>query len=239
MRVDKFLHDMNVGTRTQIRKLIKDKMVYVNDILVKTGRAKVLPTVDVVRLGEQVIEYQQYFYFMLNKPLGVVTATEDRKQKTVMDLFNKVDKRKDLFPVGRLDKDTQGLLLITNNGTLAHELLSPEHHVNKTYEAVVTGEITQSAVESFKAGITLKDGTELKPVQLVIEEYSKLDDQTVVTVTLNEGKYHQVRRMFGSLGEKVVSLRRISFGSLKLDVGLLPGTYRELTEEEINELIED
>ena len=108
MRVDKFLHDMNVGTRSQIRKLIKEKAVFVNDVVAKSGRVKVDPVVDQVRLGEQVITYQQYFYFMMNKPLGVVTATEDRKQKTVMDLFNKVDFRKDLFPVGRLDKDTEG-----------------------------------------------------------------------------------------------------------------------------------
>lgn len=238
MRVDKFLHDMNMGTRTQIRKMIKDKLIFVNDTVVKTGRVKVDPVVDEVRLKDQVIEYQQYFYFMMNKPLGVLTATEDRKQKTVMDLFNKVDLRNDLFPVGRLDKDTQGLLLITNNGQLAHDLLAPERHVDKTYEAVVTGKITDQAVEEFQKGITLKDGTTLKPAQLIIEHYSELDDQTVVKVVLKEGKYHQVRRMFGSLGEKVVTLRRTSFGPLELDVGLLPGTYRELTDDEINRLVE-
>lgn len=238
MRVDKFLHDMNMGTRTQIRKMIKDKLIFVNDTVVKTGRVKVDPVIDEVRLKDQVIEYQQYFYFMMNKPLGVLTATEDRKQKTVMDLFNKVDLRSDLFPVGRLDKDTQGLLLITNNGQLAHDLLAPERHVDKTYEAVVTRKITDQAVEEFQKGITLKDGTTLKPAQLIIEHYSELDDQTVVKVVLKEGKYHQVRRMFGSLGEKVVTLRRTSFGPLELDVGLLPGTYRELTDDEINRLVE-
>lgn len=238
MRVDKFLHDMNMGTRTQIRKMIKDKLIFVNDTVVKTGRVKVDPVIDEVRLKDQVIEYQQYFYFMMNKPLGVLTATEDRKQKTVMDLFNKVDLRSDLFPVGRLDKDTQGLLLITNNGQLAHDLLAPERHVDKTYEVVVTGKITDQAVEEFQKGITLKDGTTLKPAQLIIEHYSELDDQTVVKVVLKEGKYHQVRRMFGSLGEKVVTLRRTSFGPLELDVGLLPGTYRELTDDEINRLVE-
>lgn len=238
MRVDKFLHDMNMGTRTQIRKMIKDKLIFVNDTVVKTGRVKVDPVIDEVRLKDQVIEYQQYFYFMMNKPLGVLTATEDRKQKTVMDLFNKVDLRSDLFPVGRLDKDTQGLLLITNNGQLAHDLLAPERHVDKTYEAVVTEKITDQAVEEFQKGITLKDGTTLKPAQLIIEHYSELDDQTVVKVVLKEGKYHQVRRMFGSLGEKVVTLRRTSFGPLELDVGLLPGTYRELTDDEINRLVE-
>jgi 16S rRNA pseudouridine516 synthase len=236
MRVDKFLHDMNIGTRTEIRKLIKNKMIFVNDELVKTSRQKVDPTIDQVRLNNQVIEYQQYFYFMLNKPLGVVTATEDRKQKTVMDLFNQVDLRSDLFPVGRLDKDTEGLLLITNNGRLAHNLLAPERHVSKTYEAVVTGKLPESAIEAFKAGITLKDGTQLKPADLVIERYSELDQRTTVKVTLNEGKYHQVRRMFGSLGEKVVLLRRTTFGPLQLDVGLLPGTYRALTETEIEKL---
>ncbi|TLQ03892.1 rRNA pseudouridine synthase [Pediococcus stilesii] len=237
MRIDKFLHDMNIGTRTQIRKLIKDKLVFINNELVKTGRMKVDPLADEVRLEEQVIEYKRYFYFMLNKPLGVVTATEDRKQKTVMDLFNKIDKRKDLFPVGRLDKDTQGLLLVTNNGILAHKLLSPEHHVSKAYEAVVTGKITEDIALEFQQGIVLKDGTQLKPAELLIGEYSALDNQTIVHITLNEGKYHQVRRMFGSVGERVVSLRRISFGPLDLDVGLLPGTYRELTDSEIDQLI--
>jgi 16S rRNA pseudouridine516 synthase len=239
MRVDKFLHDMNIGTRTQIRKMIKDKMIFVNDMVIKTGRVKVDPVVDQVRIKDQIVEYQQYFYFMMNKPLGVLTATEDRKQKTVMDLFNKVDLRSDLFPVGRLDKDTQGLLLITNNGRLAHDLLAPDRHVDKAYEAVVTGKIAEQAIEEFQKGITLKDGTKLKPAQLTIERYSELDNQTVVKVVLKEGKYHQVRRMFGSLGEKVVSLRRTSFGPLELDVGLLPGTYRELTSDEIDQLVED
>lgn len=236
VRVDKFLHDMNVGTRSQIRKLIKEKAVFVNDVVAKSGRVKVAPVVDQVRLREQVITYQQYFYFMMNKPLGVVTATEDRKQKTVMDLFNKVDFRKDLFPVGRLDKDTEGLLLITNNGPLAHQLLAPERHVQKTYEAVVTGQITDPAVKQFADGMVLKDGTQLKPADLTILNYSALDEQTLVHVTLKEGKYHQVRRMFGSLGERVVSLKRISFGPLQLEEGLLPGTYRELSDEEIEKL---
>lgn len=233
LRIDKFLHDMNIGTRTQIRKLIRDGQISVNGEAVRSGRVKIDPDQDEVQLSGEVIQYQKHFYFIVNKPIGVLTATEDRKQKTVMDLFNKTDRRSDLFPVGRLDKNTEGLLLITNNGEIGHRLLSPEHHVDKVYEATVTGQIKDSAAAEFADGLTLKDGTRLKPAGLKVKEYSNLEKTTTLEVTISEGKYHQVRRMFGALGERVLRLRRVRFGPLELDVGLLPGHYRALTDEEI------
>ncbi|WP_353989165.1 pseudouridine synthase [Pediococcus argentinicus] len=239
MRVDKFLHDMNLGTRTQIRKLVRDGYVAVNGELVKTGRVKVVPEVDLVTVKNEEVKYQEFFYYVLNKPIGVLTATEDRKQKTVMDLFNKVDYRSDLFPVGRLDKDTEGLLLITNNGNMAHRLLSPEHHVTKVYRAVVTGNMDESVIQEFKDGVTLKDGTKLKAAELEILSYSELENQTTVQIKITEGKYHQVRRMFGATGERVVGLRRVAFGPLTLDSGVISGNYRALTDEELEALGEE
>ncbi|AMV61306.1 Ribosomal small subunit pseudouridine synthase A [Pediococcus damnosus] len=237
MRVDKFLHQMNVGTRNQITQLIKKGRVTLNAQRVRTGKTQLNPGQDLVKLGEQEIKYQVHYYYVLNKPMGVISASTDTHQKTVMDLFNKSDYRSDLFPVGRLDKDTEGLLLITNDGDLAHKLLSPAHHIKKTYEATVTGKLDESVITKFAEGILLKDGTQLYPAKLEILNYNKMDDTTNIHVQIQEGKYHQVRRMFGAVGQKVIHLQRIKMGTLAIDEGLLPGNYRELTQTEVDDLL--
>ncbi|WP_412988332.1 pseudouridine synthase [Pediococcus siamensis] len=237
MRVDKFLHQMNIGTRSQINQLIKKGKVTLNARQVLTGKTQLTPGQDLVKLGEREIQYQIHYYYLLNKPVGVISASTDKHQKTVMDLFNKSDYRSDLFPVGRLDKYTEGLLLITNDGDLAHKLLSPAHHIKKTYEATVTGKLDTRVIQQFATGLQLKDGTQLKPAELRILEYNKLEDVTRVEVEIQEGKYHQVRRMFGAVGQKVVHLQRIKMGTLAIDMGLLPGNYRELSQNEVDDLL--
>ncbi|ANJ13654.1 16S rRNA pseudouridine(516) synthase [Lactiplantibacillus plantarum subsp. plantarum] len=239
MRVDKFLHAMRIGTRTQVRRLIKDGHITANGEPVISGKQQINPGSDTVFLDDVQVRYQQYFYYVMNKPVGVITATTDSAAKTVMDLFNTTDFRDDLFPVGRLDKDTEGILVITNDGALSHDLLSPNHHVTKVYEAEVTGEITAAQLANFNDGITLKDGTELQPAQAEIVQFHEIENFTTIRIMIHEGKYHQVKRMVGTLGERVVGLRRIKFGSLTLPVGLLAGNYRALTNDELTALKAD
>ncbi|MFC6165601.1 pseudouridine synthase [Lactiplantibacillus dongliensis] len=233
MRIDKFLHAMRIGTRTQVRRLIKDGHITANGERVLSGKQQVNPSSDVVYLDEEPVRYQQYFYYVMNKPVGAITATVDAQAKTVLDLFNTTDYRDDLFPVGRLDKDTEGILLITNDGALSHALLAPAHHVTKVYEAEVTGEITADQVAGFNDGVTLKDGTQLQPAQAEIVAFHEIENFTTLRIQIHEGKYHQVKRMIGTLGERVVQLKRIKFGSLTLPVGLLAGNYRALTDDEL------
>lgn len=239
MRIDKFLHAMRIGTRTQVRRLIKDGHITTNGEPVLSGKQQVNPGSDTVLLDDEQVRYQEFFYYVLNKPVGVITATADTQAKTVLDLFNTTDYRDDLFPVGRLDKDTEGVLVITNDGALSHALLSPAHHVTKIYEAEVTGEITPEQVAGFNDGITLKDGTQLQPAQARIVAFHEIENFTTLQIEIHEGKYHQVKRMVGTLGERVVQLRRIAFGSLTLPVGLLAGNYRALTDEELAALKDD
>lgn len=239
MRIDKFLHAMRIGTRTQVRRLIKDGHVTTNGERVLSGKQQVNPGSDAVFLDDEQVRYQQYFYYVMNKPVGVITATSDAQAKTVLDLFNTTDYRDDLFPVGRLDKDTEGILVITNDGALSHALLAPTHHVTKVYEAEVTGEITAERVAGFNDGITLKDGTQLQPAQAEIVAFHEIENFTTIRIMIHEGKYHQVKRMVGTLGERVVQLRRIKFGSLTLPVGLLAGNYRALTADELAALKAD
>jgi len=239
MRIDKFLHAMRIGTRTQVRRLIKDGQITTNGEPVISGKQQINPASDVVCLDDVQVRYQEYFYYVMNKPLGVITATTDSSAKTVMDLFNKTDFRDDLFPVGRLDKDTEGVLVMTNDGALSHALLSPAHHVTKVYEAEVTGEITPAQVAGFNDGITLKDGTQLQPAEAEIVAFHEIENFTTLQIKIHEGKYHQVKRMVGTLGERVVQLRRIAFGSLELPVGLLAGNYRALTDDELKALKQD
>ena len=227
---------MNIGTRSTIRDLIKKRRVTKNNILIKSGREKVEPENDIIRLDQKEIIYQKYYYYLMNKPLGVITATKDRRQKTVLDLFNKVDYRKDLFPVGRLDKDTSGLLIITNDGILSHQLLSPNSHAKKVYEALITGKLEEDDINKIRRGIILKDGTSLKPADVKILNFDDSNNTSLIQLTISEGKYHQIRRMIGSLGQRVLKLKRISFAGLKLEDDLLPGTYKILTKDELESL---
>lgn len=235
MRLDKFLAEMNVGSRSDVKQLIRKGQVSVNGKLVKKPEWKLDPQKDQVECAGQGIEYAAFEYYMLHKPAGVVSATEDKKDKTVLDLIDS-KRRKDLFPVGRLDKDTEGLLLITNDGKLAHELLSPKKHVDKIYFARIRGQVTQKDVESFKEGVnigSLKEPEITMPASLHI---ISAGEESEIRLRIQEGKFHQVKRMFQAVDKEVIYLRRETMGSLYLDPKLSLGEYRSLTDEEIKGL---
>lgn len=232
LRLDKFLANMKVGSRSQVHEIIKAGQVTVNGKVCRSAKQKVKEDAEVLVNGQAVV-YQQYHYFLLNKPAGVLSATEDSRQKTVLDLLKDQDRYQKIAPVGRLDKDTTGLLLLTNDGQLAHQLLAPEYHVPKTYYALLAGVADEETAKAIAAGLTLKDGTELKPGQLNILRQDKDQEQSEIEITITEGKYHQVKRMFASQGMKVLKLKRLSMGPLTLPTDLAPGSYRPLTEEEL------
>ena len=231
MRLDKYLAEMGIGTRQEVKKQIRQGKVTVNGTVVKAADMKIDENGDEVAVGGRMISYVSYEYYMLNKPAGVISATEDRKDTTVIDLIRD-KKRKDLFPVGRLDKDTEGLLLITNDGDLAHRLLAPKKHVDKVYYAKIDGTVTEEDVKMFAEGIDIgTDEEELtRPAKL---EIIKSGEKSEIRLTIHEGKFHQVKRMFLSVGKEVTYLKRERMGTLCLDENLKPGEYRLLTEEEI------
>ncbi|WP_338449155.1 pseudouridine synthase [Niallia oryzisoli] len=235
MRIDKLLANLGYGSRKEVKDLLKSGVVKVNDQTVKNGKEQVDPEKDTVTLHGEVIEYKEYIYLMMNKPQGVISATEDHYEKTVIDLLEMEDAVYSPFPVGRLDKDTEGLLLLTNDGQLAHQLLSPKKHVPKTYFAVIDQEVTDADVKAFQEGVTLDDGYVTKPGMLKILKSGIRSD---IELTITEGKFHQVKRMFEAVGKKVVYLQRISMGPLRLDESLELGEYRELTDEEITAIKE-
>lgn len=235
MRLDKFLVQMGKGSRSQIRDMAKKGRIQVNGQTEKASDRKVNPESDAVTVDGVPVSYVKMEYFMLNKPQGVVSATEDGRYPTVVSLL-KDALRKDLFPVGRLDIDTEGLLLITNDGAMAHSLLSPKKHVDKVYFAHIQGSLPADAAKKMEAGVVLSDGTKTLPAALkILEEKPEngVDWDTAVTLTIHEGKFHQVKRMFEALGCKVVYLKRLSMGPLRLDEELLTGQYRPLTEKEL------
>lgn len=232
VRLDKYLADMNVGTRSEVKNLIKKKRVKVNGVIVNKDNLKIDIENDEVTLGDRQIRYVEYEYFMLNKPAGVVSATEDNKDKTVVDLIK--ENTKDIFPVGRLDKDTEGLLILTNDGQLAHNLLSPRKHIDKKYYAKINGIVDIEHIEQFSKGLNINDEYITKPALLDIISVDEENNQSEIYVTITEGKYHQVKRMFKAIGMKVTYLKRISMGKVILDSGLALGEYRHLTGEEIN-----
>lgn len=231
MRLDKYLAEMGVGTRQEVKKQIRQGKAAVNGTVVKAADTKIDETSDEVTICGRNISYVSYEYYMLNKPAGVVSATEDRRDTTVIDLI-KEKKRKDLFPVGRLDKDTEGLLLITNDGNLAHRLLAPKKHVDKVYYAKIDGMVTEEDVKRFAEGIDIGAEEEemTRPAKLDI---MKSAEESEIRLTIHEGKFHQVKRMFLAVGKEVTYLKRERMGTLCLDENLKPGEYRLLTEEEI------
>ena len=233
LRLDKVLADMQVGTRSQVKELIRKKRITVNGDIVTKPEFKVDTDKDTIFLDDKCLSYTEYEYYMLNKPAGVISATEDKSQQTVIDLI-KTRKRKDLFPVGRLDKDTEGLLLITNDGALAHNLLSPGKHVDKTYYSIVKGRIDKDIVDTFAKGFIVDKELTAMPSKLEIISYNSDKDCSEVNITIQEGKFHQIKRMFAAVGSEVLFLKRLSFGSLGLDNTLKPGEYRSLTETEVN-----
>lgn len=235
MRLDKLLSNMGYGTRKEVKKLMKKGVVRVNAEPVKDAAFHVDTVKDEVTiLGEKVI-YKEFMYLMMNKPQEVLSATEDKRDQTVIDLLDAEYNIFEMFPVGRLDKDTEGFLLLTNDGKLAHNLLSPKKGVPKTYYAHIEGIVTEEDTKRFSEGVILDDGYETKPGQLRI---LKSADISEIELTITEGKYHQVKRMFEAVGKQVVYLKRLSMGPLSLDESLELGSYRELTEEELQQLMQ-
>jgi len=232
IRLDKYLADMGIGTRTEVKKLIHQGKVKVDDCIVKLPEQKIDTATQKVFCEGQELSYKEYEYYMLNKPAGYVSATIDAKDKTVLELITD-KKRKDLFPVGRLDKDTEGLLLITNDGDLAHRLLAPKKHVDKLYYAKVEGVVTEEDIKAFAEGVDIGEDKVTRPAVL---EILKSDEVSEIHLTIQEGKFHQVKRMFEAVGKKVIYLKRISMGTLYLDENLKLGEYRALTEEELKHL---
>lgn len=233
VRLDKFLADMGKGSRSQLREAAKKGRILVNGEPEKKTDRKIVPGTDQVVFDGIPVCYRKYEYYMLNKPQGVVSATEDSRCTTVVDLLgagSEGDLRRDLFPVGRLDKDTEGLLILTNDGDMAHRLLSPRNHVDKVYYARVSGRLPEDAAAVMAAGMTLQDGTRVLPGKLKVLEGG---ENPRILLTIREGKFHQVKRMFEALACQVVYLKRISMGPVVLDESLKPGEYRRLTGEEI------
>lgn len=233
MRLDKYLADMDFGSRKEVKQLIKNKRVTVNEKVIASDKFQVNEHKDQVTLDGEEIVYRKYFYYMLNKPAEVITATIDDFEATVLDLFSDQDFRSDLFPVGRLDKDTEGLLIITNDGALSHRLLSPKRHVEKEYLVRVQGIMTTVDIENIAKGLKIDKGEICLPAKLIIDQIDEQKNESIVRLVLHEGKFHQVKRMVYALGKEVIYLKRIRMGALALDEHLELGDYRQLTEEEV------
>lgn len=230
MRLDKFLGNHGFGTRKEVKLLVKRGAVKINDVLVKKADIKIVPENDTVTVYDEAVVYEPFVYIMLNKPAGYISSTKDYKDETVLELIDGLE-HYDLHPVGRLDKDTEGLLILTNDGQFSHDVLSPRKHVNKTYFACVDGYVTDETVELFKAGVTLDDGYKAMPAELQIVRAGEISE---IELVIQEGKFHQVKRMFKAVDMTVIYLKRIKMGGLPLDESLAPGAYRKLTLEEIN-----
>lgn len=230
MRLDKYLTTLGIGSRSQVKELIKKGKIKVNNEKVSKPELHIDENQDVVNMEGLDLSYHKFYYYMLNKPADVVTAVSDFQYITVMDLMD-ITPKKGLFPVGRLDKDTEGLLLITNDGELSHMLLSPGKHVDKTYYVELDGTIKEEYVEIFRDGFDIGLKAITKPAKL------EIIDENKAYITITEGKYHQVKRMFKHFGLTVTYLKRLKMGPLILDNSLKPGEYRVLTEEEMNQLL--
>lgn len=229
IRLDKVLSHIGLGTRTEVKKMIKQERVAIDGEITKVVNIQVVPEDQIITLDGIEIDYQEFFYFILNKPQGVISATKDNKHETVIDLLELQDKNKEVFPVGRLDIDTEGLLLLTNDGQLSHELLSPKKNVPKTYFAKVDGKMTEADIDTFKKGVILSDGYECLPADLKIISSGEVSE---IELTISEGKFHQVKRMVEAVGKQVFYLQRIQMGNLKLPEDLELASYRQITKEE-------
>lgn len=227
MRLDKFLANSGIGTRKEVKKFLKKNLVKVNDVIAKKPEMHINPEEDIITFDDIPIEYEPVVYLMMNKPAGYVSATEDDEHETVIDIVPEY-MHLDLFPVGRLDKDTEGLLLLTNDGKFSHQLMSPKHRVPKRYYAEVDGHINEDAIKKFEKGIDLGDFTS-SPSELEIIESG---ESSKAIVTIYEGKFHQVKRMFHSIDCEVTYLKRLKIASLELDEQLELGEYRHLMEED-------
>lgn len=232
MRLDKFLAKCGLGTRTEVKDIIRGKRIKVDGEIVKDAGLNIDTDAAQVTVDERTLVYKEFHYLMLNKPVDVISATKDRLHSTVLDLLPQGYTHLDLFPVGRLDKDTEGLLLLTDDGKLAHRLLSPKKHVPKVYLARINAPVTDSDIQRFAQGIELEDFTTM-PAQLEVLEPG---EEPLTKVIIHEGKFHQVKRMFHAVGKEVLHLKRIAMGSLELDPQLEPGEVRELSLDELAQL---
>ena len=237
MRLDKFLVACAVGSRTEVKNFLKSGRVTVNGKKEKSAKLQIDEETDEICFDGQKLDYEEFVYYMMNKPKGVISATEDPNHKTVLDLLDDYARAKEVFPVGRLDIDTHGLLLLTNDGKLAHALLSPKRHVDKTYLAQINGVMTDADIEAFAQGIPLKDFT-CQPAKLELVSIDTEKEESLVRVTIAEGKFHQVKRMVAYCGKEVVDLQRLTMGTLTLDEDLKRGEWRRLTKEELEGLLE-
>ena len=233
MRLDKLLSELGVASRKELRDIIRRGRVRVDGVTVTAPEQKVDAERSEISLDGETLRWQRFRYFMMDKPEGVLSVTEDRRQSTVLDLLPEELRRLGLFPVGRLDKDTSGLLLLTNDGDFAHRVISPKSGVEKRYRAEVEGVPDERDVRAFERGIVLADGTECLPAKL------ETTGESVCFVTVMEGKYHQVKRMLAACGKPVVHLRRLSVGALTLDESLTPGGVRELSQEDLCKVLSD
>lgn len=237
IRIDKFLANMGIGSRSEIKKYAKAGLIKLNGKVEKDPGKIILSGQDQLFFDDEEVAYRPYVYLMMNKPDGVLSATEDKRDPTVIDLLEDQHVHFQPFPVGRLDKDTEGLLLLTNDGQLAHNLLSPKKGVDKEYYVEAQGQVLEEDIKAFAEGLELHDYRAL-PAKLVLNQYDDEKDQSYCNVTIQEGKFHQVKNMFAAIGLKVTYLKRIRMGQLWLDENLELGSYRELTPEEINMLKE-
>lgn len=233
MRLDRILGNMGYGSRKDLKKLIKYGAVKVDGEVVKKSSININPYDSIIEIYGERVEYREYIYIMMNKPQDVISATYDNKHKTIIDLLDEKYLPFDPFPMGRLDIDTEGMLIITNDGKLSHEILSPKKHIPKTYYAHVKGKVSEEDIEAFKKGVTLDDGYNTLPAQLTILESGEVSK---IELIIYEGKFHQVKRMFKARNKEVIYLKRIAMGKLKLDEKLELGEYRELTNEELETL---
>ena len=250
MRLDKFLANSGIGTRKEVKDILKNRKISVNDIFVKDGKIQIDEKKDIVKYENKIVNYKPFVYIMMNKSAGVISATEDNHHKTVIDLLNDEYRTYDIFPVGRLDIDTEGLLLLTNDGVLSHNLLSPKKHVDKKYYVKIANPLSEDDIKMLENGIKLEENFVTKKAKVEIicngsEKESKNSDfdenknnknENLVYITISEGKFHQVKRMFKAVNNEVLYLKRVKIGNLLLDEKLELGEYRELTEEELNNL---
>ena len=237
MRLDKFLANSGIGTRKEVKEIIKKKKISVNGVFVKDGKIHIDENKDVIKYENKVVGYKPFVYIMMNKPAGVISATEDNCHKTVIDLLNDEYRTYDIFPVGRLDIDTEGLLLLTNDGILSHNLLSPKKHVDKKYHVKIAKPLSENDVKTLENGIKLEENFVTKKAKVeVISENLHENGDNQIYITISEGKFHQVKRMFKAVNNEVLYLKRVKMGNLSLDENLKLGEYRELTEEELDGL---
>lgn len=233
-RLDKVISSQGKYSRSEVKKLVKGGRVTVDGTAVKSADIKVDPAISVIAVDGQTLCYKKHIYIMLNKPQGVISASVDKTQKTVVDLVPKELFRQGLFPAGRLDADTRGFVLITDDGDFAHRILSPKNHILKTYHATLERPVTDEDIKKFRQGIELKDGTLCLEAQVRMIEA----ELPVAEIKIHEGKYHQVKRMFAALGNRVVDLRRVEMGNLQLDESLAEGQCREIADEELERITE-